>query len=544
MDTQEEWLARSTLKYVLYARKSTVSDERQDSSIKDQINDCQKLAERLGNIHIVEIIREQQSARYAGGRPEFTRMLNDIRQGKYDGIIAYHPDRLARNMLDAGIIMDMLKPDKGKDEAVLKDLLFSDHTFHNDDSGALTLAISFAMATNYSDHLKTVVKRGVKSHFGDGKSSGEHKWGYIRSPQGYYVPNRGSGDNFDDVREMFMMILDGKTQAEVVKYCKRKNIHHMTKEQPKNPSHPKYLGSSTSVSRLLHDPFYHGILIQAKQEIDLKTLSEAHFVPMLSEDEWEAVQAQLRKNYNNRSRTKRLEAGKHEFYYPFRKLIHCGNCGSTMTPFSVAKTNKDGEKYRLVYYKCSNPNCPRKLTIRGQEIVKQLCQFTDRLQLVPEAYQEYKDAIVEHTDVELVALRRQRASLVAVKNNAEKRQKQENELLKHLIASKENIPKSTIDESIAKVEEQQNIIVDVDAEIQEITSKLNRPEDILQSEEEFLNLVQTAAQQMRNGNFVTKDILARKLFSNLVLDEKNKLSVSVNPDLEGLIVSNISLVVE
>jgi len=544
MDAQEEWLTRSTLKYVLYARKSTVSDERQDHSIKDQIDDCLRMAERLGNIHIVEIIKEQQSARYAGERPEFARMLDGVRKGKYDGIIAYHPDRLARNMLDAGIIMDMLKPDRGKDTAILKDLLFADHTFHNDDSGALTLAVSFAMATNYSDHLKTVIKRGVHSHFNDGKSSGEHKWGYIRSPQGYYVPNRGSGDNFDDIREMFMMVLDGKTQAEIVEYCKHKNIHYMTKEQPKNPSHPKYLGSSSSVSRLLHDPFYHGILIQAKQEIDLKTLPEAHFVSMLSEEEWEAVQAQLRANYEYKSRTKRLKVGKHEFYYPFRKLIHCGNCSSTMTPFSVPKANKDGEKYRLVYYKCSNPNCPRKATIRGQDIVMQLCQFTDRLRLAPEAYQEYKDAIVEHTDVELVALRKRRASLVAVKNNAEKHREQENELLKHLIANKETIPQSTIDASIAKVEEQQNTIVEVDAEIQEITAKLNRPGDILQSEEEFLNLVQTAAQQMRNGNFVTKDILARKLFSNLVLDEKNKLSVSVNPDLEGLIVSDISLVVE
>lgn len=544
METQDEWLARSTLKYVLYARKSTVSDERQDHSISDQIKDCQKLAEQLGNIHIVEIIKEQQSARYAGGRPEFSRMLDGIKKGKYDGIISYHPDRLARNMLDAGILMDMLKPDKGKDEAVLKDLLFANHTFHNDDSGALTLAISFAMATNYSDNLKTVIKRGVKSHFGEGKSSGEHKWGYIRSTQGYYVPNRGSGDNFDDIREMFLMLLDGKTQAEIVDYCKRKNIHYMTKGTPKNPPHPKYLGSSSSVSRLLHDPFYHGILVQANQEIDLKTLPEAHFVPMLSEDEWEAVQAQLHLNNMKKSRTKRLKAGKHEFYYPFRKLIHCGSCGNTITPFSVQKTTKNGEKYRLVYYKCSNPDCPRKNTIRGQDIVRQLCNFTDHLQLTSDAYKEYKDAIIEHTDVELVQLRKQRASLVAVKSNAEKRQKEENECLKHLIMNKASVPQSTIDASVAKVEEQQDIIVDADAEIREITAKLNRPEDILQSEEEFLNLVQTAAQQMRNGNFVTKDILARKLFSNLILDEKNKLSVSVNPDLEGLILVDNSLMVE
>ena len=318
----------------------------------------------------------------------------------------------------------------------------------------------------------------------------------------------------------------------------------MTRDSTKSPSHPRYLASSSSVSRLLHDPFYHGILVQKEQEVDLKTLPEYNFVPILTEDEWEAVQTQLYINYANKSRTKRLNNGKREFYYPFRKLIRCGSCGGIMTAFSVPKTSKGGEKYRLVYYKCSNPDCPRKATVRGQEIVQQLCEFTDHLRLTPKAYEEYKEAITEHTDVELVALRKRRASLIAVKSSAEKKQKQENEYLKHLVVDKENLLQSTIDVCVAKVEEQQNIIVGTDAEIKEITAKLNRPEDILQSEEEFLNLVQTAAQQMRNGNFVAKDILARKLFSNLVLDEKDKLSVSVNPDLEGLIVDDIFLVVE
>ena len=37
-------------------------------------------------------------------------MVADIKAGKYDAILAYHPDRLARNMTEGGIITDMLQP--------------------------------------------------------------------------------------------------------------------------------------------------------------------------------------------------------------------------------------------------------------------------------------------------------------------------------------------------------------------------------------------------------------------------------------------------
>lgn len=87
------------LTYVLYARKSTDNSKNQVRSIDDQIAKCKQLAERLG-IHIANIIIEKKSAKVPGKRPLFRAMLKDIRKGKYDGILAWHPDRLARNTHD------------------------------------------------------------------------------------------------------------------------------------------------------------------------------------------------------------------------------------------------------------------------------------------------------------------------------------------------------------------------------------------------------------------------------------------------------------
>ncbi len=60
------------LKYVLYARKSTTDETRQVRSIGDQIDDCQRLAIRLG-LKIVDTLRETKSAKKPGERPIFTR---------------------------------------------------------------------------------------------------------------------------------------------------------------------------------------------------------------------------------------------------------------------------------------------------------------------------------------------------------------------------------------------------------------------------------------------------------------------------------------
>lgn len=131
-------IARKDLKFVLYARKSTEEDTKQVHSIEDQIKDCQEYAEAQGDINIVEIIREQKSAKYSHNRPEFTRMIQGIKNGDYDAIIAYAPDRLSRNMLEAGEIIDMLTPTKERGSIRLKDLAFSSATFGNDPGGRLS----------------------------------------------------------------------------------------------------------------------------------------------------------------------------------------------------------------------------------------------------------------------------------------------------------------------------------------------------------------------------------------------------------------------
>ena len=99
------------IEYCLYARKSSESDERQAMSIDSQIKEMTDLAKK-GNLIIREVRQESHSAKESGQRPVFMQLLNDIRNGKFNGILTWAPDRLSRNAGDLGMLVDLMDQEK------------------------------------------------------------------------------------------------------------------------------------------------------------------------------------------------------------------------------------------------------------------------------------------------------------------------------------------------------------------------------------------------------------------------------------------------
>ncbi len=95
------------IKYCLYARKSTESEERQVLSIDSQVKEMIQLAEREG-LDIIEIKRESHSAKETGQRSIFNEIVEEIKQGKFNGILTWAPDRISRNAGDLGKIVDLM----------------------------------------------------------------------------------------------------------------------------------------------------------------------------------------------------------------------------------------------------------------------------------------------------------------------------------------------------------------------------------------------------------------------------------------------------
>ena len=88
------------LKYIAYVRKSTEESDRQAMSIEAQMDAIKKQFPGLK----IKFIKESMSAAKPG-RELFNKMIDDVEAGKYQGIIAWHPDRLSRNAPDASRII-------------------------------------------------------------------------------------------------------------------------------------------------------------------------------------------------------------------------------------------------------------------------------------------------------------------------------------------------------------------------------------------------------------------------------------------------------
>ena len=95
------------MKYIAYYRKSTEAEDRQLLSLDSQEREALSLAEKH-NLTITKTFKESMSAK-SSGRPLFNEMMKMIQSGKADGIICWKLDRLARNFIDGGLIIDLLQ---------------------------------------------------------------------------------------------------------------------------------------------------------------------------------------------------------------------------------------------------------------------------------------------------------------------------------------------------------------------------------------------------------------------------------------------------
>ncbi len=94
----QELIVNMQLVYYIYVRKSTDVEDKQILSVEAQIVELRKYAAD-NNMQIAGVIVEKQSAKKPG-RKKFNAMMKDIEAGKANGILSWHPDRLARNSVD------------------------------------------------------------------------------------------------------------------------------------------------------------------------------------------------------------------------------------------------------------------------------------------------------------------------------------------------------------------------------------------------------------------------------------------------------------
>ena len=479
----------------------------------------------MGYKVVGEPIEEHASAKDSGNRPKFDKMLERLGAGEIDGIIAYSPDRLSRNMLEAGKILDLLVPHKNESECVLKKLVFASGSFTNDINGRLVLAVQFGLATQYSQALSKAVSDGMKTHAKEGKAQGNAKWGYLIDEKGDYIPDPKF---FSIIQYGWRMILNGSSQKEVMEYWAMEDVHRMTKTNEGKDGERIGPPSKSTVSRIFQDPIYYGLLVWDNTETDLREKSKDKFVPMVSKEEWDRVQFITESQRGGKNRKSIAK----DRFLPLRGFVHCAGCHRLM---AVSVGGKKNAKHKLVYYRCQNKNCPYKRNeVRGYVIFDKLYELLDELELSKDAYEQYQKAIDKYREDELGNLRRRKCHLAGQVSYLERKREQDSKTVQKLAISK-NVAESVLDDANGAVEDDEHNLRVAREELRQVKRKLDGSEDLALSQQDFLNLIESIGKQMRNGNFVQKDQIVRILFSNLEIDDKKHIILTCNDAFAGLI---------
>ncbi|MDP2631132.1 MAG: recombinase family protein, partial [Candidatus Uhrbacteria bacterium] len=160
------------LAYCLYARKSTEAEDKQALSIESQVKEMLALAERE-NLRIAEIKRESHSSKEVGQRPIFNAMIEEIHNGKFNAVLTWAPDRLARNAGDLGSIVDLM------DKKLLQELRTYGQRFTNNPNEKFLLMILGSQAKLENDNKAVNVKRGLRARCEMGWRPGVSPTGYL-----------------------------------------------------------------------------------------------------------------------------------------------------------------------------------------------------------------------------------------------------------------------------------------------------------------------------------------------------------------------------
>src|SRR3990167_8809857 len=140
-----------TKKFFIYTRKSTDDKDRQVRSISDQLAELKSLALKE-QLEVVDVFVEKQTAKIPG-RPVFNEMIERMERGEASGILAWHPDRLARNSVDGGKIIYLV------DTGVILEMKFPTFWFDPTPQGKFMLSIAFSQSKYYVDNLSENIKR-------------------------------------------------------------------------------------------------------------------------------------------------------------------------------------------------------------------------------------------------------------------------------------------------------------------------------------------------------------------------------------------------
>ncbi|MGC9049216.1 MAG: recombinase family protein, partial [Patescibacteria group bacterium] len=327
-------------RYFIYIRKSTDEEDRQVLSLEAQEIELKELAKKE-RLEIAGVFRESQTAKEPG-RPIFNEMLSRVEKGEANGILAWHPDRLARNSVDGGKIIYLI--DSGK----IQSLKFPTFWFEPTPQGKFMLNIAFGQSKYFVDNLSENTKRGLRQKLRRGEWPGYAPLGCLNNLRTHTIVKDLKRSRL--VKKLFELYSSGNYSL--------KDLQKIITAQGLLSRNGKQLSISV-IQNILQNPFYYGVFKYNGE------FYQGTHKPIISKKLFDVCQKVLKERSQP---VKRLEKT-----HIFRGLLRCGECGCAITS-EVQRGH--------IYYRCTKKKIPcSQRYVREENLVEQISKILQRVSL-------------------------------------------------------------------------------------------------------------------------------------------------------------------
>ncbi len=329
-----------TKKFFIYTRKSTDDKDRQVRSIPDQLAELHELAKKE-QLEIVDVFVEKQTAKIPG-RPVFGEMISRMEAGEASGILAWHPDRLARNSVDGGKIIYLV------DTGIILEMKFPTFWFDPTPQGKFMLSIAFSQSKYYVDNLSENIKRGHRNKLKDGIWPRNAPLGYLNDKVNKVIIPDPERSQY--IVKAFEAYASGKYTLRQIRDLITELGFRSQKEQEL---------SISNIHDILRNPIFCGLLRYGGE------IYEGKHKPIITKKLFDSVQEVM----SRKSKPK----GKGLKEYLYRGFFRCGECGC----FITTETQKGYNYLRCT--KRKNP-CLQKY-VREELITSQIAESIKKVSL-------------------------------------------------------------------------------------------------------------------------------------------------------------------
>ena len=377
-------------------------DKSESNSIGNQRNIIKQYINNVGLSSNVNYYIDDGYSGTTFERPDFEKLLNDIKDNKINCIIVKDLSRLGRNYIEVGKYIDEIFPSYNIRFIAINDNVDT----YKDPKSSNSIIVPFKNLMN--DEYARDISQKVRSVLDNKKANGQFigsyaPYGYLRNPKDKYkfIIDKEAEKV---IKKIFNMILSGKSKKDVVEELNElgiatPRIHKMENQNFKyNSTETTKKWNTKKIDEILKNRTYTGDLVQGvRKKISHKIhknqrvreddwiIIPEHHKAIISKEEFDQVQEILYERC--------IRVNKDNKYDVLAGHIRCNECGGG---FTIKKAKGHDYYYCSSYLRkktCSSHSCKK------DELEKSIIDTINNFRQVIKDIDEKINRIIEQKEI-------------------------------------------------------------------------------------------------------------------------------------------------